>query len=209
MIFQVWLNLPKVDKFVEPHFKMLWKETIPVIKETNANGKSVTVDLIAGDLAEKKAAEPTPSAWAAKADNFVRVLTVKLEEKTKWTLPATDVSANRNIYFYAGEKLTVDKLLLEKDHQVTLKSDADIIIENNSQEAAYLLVLEGKPIGEPVAQHGPFVMNTFEEIQQAIADYQRTQFGGWPWKEREKTHDADKDRFALHADGTEDIISTE
>lgn len=206
-IFQVWLNLPKVSKFVDPHFKMLWKEAIPVVKETFANGKSVTVDLIAGDLGEKKAADPAPNSWAANADNFVRVLTVKLESKTEWTLPATDASANRNIYFYTGDKLIFDKLLLEKDHQITLKSDVDIPIENNSEETAYLLVLEGKPIGEPVAQHGPFVMNTYEEIQQAIADYQRTQFGGWPWKEREKTHAADKGRFALHADGTEDTIA--
>ncbi len=203
-IFQVWLNLPKVNKFVEPHFKMLWKEEVPIIKETNEKGSTVTVDLIAGNLGEQKAAKPTPDSWAANADNHVRVLTVKLESNTKWTLPATDAAANRNVYFYTGDKLTIDGLLIEKDHQITLKSDVDVVLENKSQEAAYLLVLEGKPIGEPIAQHGPFVMNTFEEIQQAIADYQRTQFGGWPWKEREKTHAADKGRFALHADGTEE-----
>jgi hypothetical protein len=65
-----------------------------------------------------------------------------------------------------------------------------------------LLVLQGRPIGEPVAQHGPFVMNTREEINKAFSDYQATRFGGWPWPEDAVVFPKDKGRFAL-VDGSE------
>ena len=66
---------------------------------------------------------------------------------------------------------------------------------------AEALVLQGRPIGEPVAQYGPFVMNTKAEIEQAFADYRRTGFGGWPWPTDDPVHDRDAGRFARHADG--------
>lgn len=204
-IFQVWLNLPKASKFVEPHFKMLWKEDIPIIKEVNADGNAVTVDLIAGSIGAKSALDPTPDSWAANSENGIRVLTVKLDPETKWTLPATSATANRSVYFYTGDSLTIASKNVEVDHHIKLKSDEDIVFKNERKEAAFLLVLEGKPIGEPVVQYGPFVMSTQEEIQQAIRDYQRTEFGGWPWDQRENVHAAEKGRFASHADGRKEV----
>jgi hypothetical protein len=62
-------------------------------------------------------------------------------------------------------------------------------------------MLQARPIGEPVAQYGPFVMNTEAEIQQAFADYRRTGFGGWPWDRPDPVHGRDAGRFAHHADG--------
>jgi hypothetical protein len=64
-----------------------------------------------------------------------------------------------------------------------------------------ILVLQGRPIGEPVAKRGPFVMNTHDEIQQAYRDYQQTQFGGWPWQGNGPVHQRTEGRFAIHPDG--------
>jgi hypothetical protein len=67
------------------------------------------------------------------------------------------------------------------------------------------LMLQGKPIGEPVANYGPFVMNTRSEIQQTYIDYQATRFGGWPWPSEEQVHPADKGRFARYVSGKEEV----
>ena len=70
---------------------------------------------------------------------------------------------------------------------------------------AYFLILEGKPIGEPSVQHGPFVMNTEEEIRETMREYGKTQFGGWPWPEKEVVHPKEKGRFAIHSNGKEEM----
>jgi hypothetical protein len=68
--------------------------------------------------------------------------------------------------------------------------------------ACEILVLQGRPIAEPVAQYGPFVMNTRAEIEQAFADYRRTAFGGWPWDRPDPVHPVAQGRFARRPDGS-------
>ena len=203
-LFQVWLNLPRANKFVEPHFKMLRKEAVPLVIEKDASGRSTEINVIAGALKEIKAPDPTPDSWAADPDNFVSVLTIKMEADAIWTLPASGAEVNRSLYFYRGSQLDIEGNTLKENYLTHLKPDEDIQIQNGDSDG-YLLILQGKPIKEPVAQYGPFVMNTQAEIQEAFKDYQRTEFGGWPWPNREQVHPKDKGRFASHSDGKEEI----
>jgi redox-sensitive bicupin YhaK (pirin superfamily) len=203
-IFQVWLNLPKASKMVDPHFKMLWKEDIPVVEHKDASGNTTIVDVIAGKLETTQAVDPTPNSWAAKTDNAVAVYTVKMSPKAVWTLPKTDASANRSIFFYKGDEVEVAGQSIGSAAIIEAAAGEDIEIKNGSEDS-YFLILEGKPINEPVVQHGPFVMNTQEEIRETMKEYGKTQFGGWPWAEREVAHPAEKGRFALHSDGREEI----
>ncbi len=202
-IFQIWLNLPKQSKMVDPHFKMLWNEDIPIINHLDSSNKKTSIQIIAGKIDDVEALDPTPDSWAANPHNSVGVYTVKMEVSANWKLPKTNPKANRSLFFYKGESIQVEGQNITSDHMIELASSEDIEIQNGNQDA-YFLILEGKPIGEPVAQHGPFVMNTQEEIRQAMKDYGKTQFGGWPWAETEVVHSRSKGRFALHSDGMEE-----
>ncbi len=200
-IFQIWLNLPKASKMVEPHFKMLWTEDIPVSTHQDDQGRKTFIDVIAGSLNDVKAPNPTPESWAANPDNHVAVMTIKMDANAEWTLPAGPAAINRTLYFYRGDQVEVEGGTLELLEMADVVSDQDITIKNGNEEG-YLLLLQGKPINEPVAQHGPFVMNTPEEIQQAFMEYRQTEFGGWPWPATETAHDRGKGRFAKYPDGS-------
>jgi redox-sensitive bicupin YhaK (pirin superfamily) len=199
-LFQIWLNLPKKSKFVEPHFKMLWQDQIPLYTHTDAKGNTTKVEVIAGKLGDKKANSPPPNSWAADEKNEVVIWNIKMEKNASWTLPKASAGMTRTIYFYEGDELVLNGEKLTKYHSAELKPEYDVEITSGDHESS-ILVLQGKPIGEPVIQYGPFVMNTKEEINQAFEDYHKTQFGGWPWPKYDQVHDRNKKRFAKHADG--------
>jgi redox-sensitive bicupin YhaK (pirin superfamily) len=205
-LFQIWLNLPKKNKMVNPHFKMLWRESIPKYIHKDAGGKTTEVEVIAGKLGDKKASAPPPDSWAAPAENEVAVWNIKLQPSATWTVPAASAGINRTLYFYKGSSVQLGGKSIAPYHAAEVRANQPLVIKNGNDEAR-LLLLQGKPIGEPVVQYGPFVMNTKEEIQKAFEDYQNTRFGGWPWKRADQVHDRSKGRFALHADGKEEIKS--
>jgi redox-sensitive bicupin YhaK (pirin superfamily) len=199
-LFQIWLNLPSEDKLVDPHFAMLWDHTIPHHVERDAQGRTTEVTIVAGKLGDLSAPSPPPKSWAARKDSDVAIWTLKLAPNATWTLPATSADSLRNLYFFRGASLRIGERTLSPTVRIALRPEHAIELVNGSEESE-LLLLQGRPIREPVAQHGPFVMNTQVEIQQAFDDYRRTQFGGWPWPSDGPVHARDKTRFAKHADG--------
>jgi len=204
-LFQIWLNLPKASKFVQPHFKMLWKENIPVLKETDNNGNHIEVNVIAGELKGLKALDPTPDSWAADPLHDLAIQTIKLDAGATWVLPKVQAGVNRMLYFYKGGAMKIADTAVSVYHSIQLKSEFDVTLQAGD-ETCYLLLLQGKPMNEPVVQYGPFVMNTEEEIKEAFAEYQKTKFGGWPWPNHEQVHARERGRFALHADGREETF---
>lgn len=197
-LFQIWLNLPKVNKFVEPHYKMFWHEDIPVVELANDSGDISTVRIISGKYGDTKALKPTPDSWAADEANHVDIFLVTLMSNSTIELTAKSKTQKRAIYFYDGETLDIDGELLEVKHQAFLNSEANVI-QNTASKASFL-VLQAEAIDEPVAQYGPFVMTTEAEIQEAYEDYQKTSFGGWPWDRSDPTHGSDRKKFAKYGD---------
>jgi redox-sensitive bicupin YhaK (pirin superfamily) len=203
-LFQVWLNLPKAGKFVKPHFKMLWSEDIPVYKVADENGKFVEVNVISGKIGKVTPPLPAPNSWAADNENEVAIWTIKMEAYATWTLPVASKKVSRTLYFYRGSAIKLNGTDVGAGTSIELKPDQEVLIVNGDSDG-YFLMLQGKPINEPVVQYGSFVMNSEAEIQQAINDYRQTEFGGWPWPRRDMVHPRTKGRFARYDDGTEEI----
>ncbi len=199
-LFQIWLNLPRASKLVEPHFSMLWSEQIPRVRAQDGAGRVTEVAIIAGALGDVRPLAPPPSSWASNPDAAVAIWTLRLEPHAEWTLPPAPASVHRTLYFFAGGELHLSDRRLDPGVAVALQSDAALPLRNGARPSE-LLLLQGRPIAEPVAHYGPFVMNTRSELQQAFADYQRTRFGGWPWPSDAPVHGPDRGRFARHADG--------
>ena len=204
-LFQIWLNLPARSKMADPHFTMLWSEDIPHARVVDAEGHETVVACIAGRLALAEASvqalPPPPDSWAAQAEADVAIWTLKMAPGAHWTMPAASgAETRRKLYFFKGEALSIAGRGVDRGVAVELAATQAVELVNGA-EPAELLMLQGRPIGEHVAQYGPFVMNTEQELHQAFADYRRTEFGGWPWPDPAPVHGADPVRFARHADG--------
>ena len=195
-LFQIWLNLPPESKMVPAYFAMLWSEEIPTIEVA----PGVSVDAIAGPLEGHGAPAPPPDSWASRPDTSFAIWLIRLAPGAQWELPATASGVNRMLHCFMGDDVSVGSHRVAAKTGVQLRSDVPASIVNHGGPAEFLL-LQGRPIGAPVFQMGPFVMNTPEELRQAFEDYRRTQFGGWPWSTPSPVHARTDGRFALHADG--------
>jgi quercetin 2,3-dioxygenase len=204
-LFQIWLNLAAEDKLKPPHFTMFWSEDIPRVRIPSAPSSTAgdtEVVVIAGPSPlGQLAPEPPPASWASRAAAEVAIWTINLSSNATFQLPSASPGLNRVLYFFAGEAISVNGRTVTAGHAVQVQSDCEIELANTG-EAAEILMLQGRPIGEPVAQHGPFVMNSNAEIRTAISDYQRSQFGAWQWPADGPVHARESGRFAQRPDGS-------
>ena len=210
-LFQIWLNLPAKNKMAPPDFTMFWAHNIPHVVQTDAQGRKSEVEVIAGDYAPVdvaaagghrlvKALTPPSHSWASEPGSDVAIWIIRLEPGASVVLPAASSVARRALYLTTGKTLTVDGQRFHQSVMVEVQPDHPAPLRNDGDELVEVLMLQGKPIGEPVAAHGPFVMNDQQEVVQAIMDFRQTEFGGWPWPSQAHTHGT-KGRFAQHPDG--------
>ena len=201
-LFQIWLNLPAKDKMVPAHFKMLWSEETPRIERRDGDGRLSEITVVAGEFDGKSGQAPPPHSWAAREEAAIGVWHIRMDAGAKLVLPtAAAEEVNRVLYVFEGSEISVDGEPVRSGHGAVIRSTAaaQLVAGDKPVEA---MILQGRPIGEPVAKHGPFVMNTEAEIRAAFRDYQQTGFGGWPWPDEAPNHGgAERGRFALHADG--------
>ncbi|PWW51461.1 pirin family protein [Actinokineospora spheciospongiae] len=196
-LFQIWLNLPASDKLVDPYFTMFWDDDVP--RHRPADGVVVTV--IAGALGAAEPPQPPPNSWAARPDADLAIWHLRLDAGASWELPAAaGRETGRVLYVFGGDRLRVADTSVGDDTGVVLDASVPVALTAGSTPVDALL-LQGRPIGEPVARYGPFVMNTEAEIHQALRDFQDSRFGGWPWPDQAPTHGRERGRFARHVDG--------
>lgn len=195
-LFQIWLNLPPESKMVDAYFGMLWNEEIPTVSPA----PGVTVDVIAGRFGESVPPSPPPDSWASRTGTDFAIWLIRIAPGAGFELPPASAGTNRTLYCFEGEDISIEGTGVKRDTAARLDASSAVTIQS-PEVAAELLMLQGRPIGAPVFQMGPFVMNSPEELRQAVDDYRRTQFGDWPWSGPDPVHDRAEGRFALHADG--------
>lgn len=196
-LFQIWLNLPRASKMSEPHFKMFWSEKIP---QLSLDEGRVQLTLIAGDFNGEKALVPPPDSWASQSEAGVAIWLIKIKKGSQLILPASTSEVTRTLYFFEGRSLILNEKVLPAKTGFVIHSDQEALLQAAESDVE-VLVLQAKPIGEPVVQYGPFVMNTRDEIMQTFRDYEKNHFGGWPWPREDMIHGEQLERFAKYPDG--------
>lgn len=199
-LFQIWVNLPAADKMADPHFSMLWDGDIPRVRHTDGEGLLTEITVIAGPLDGQVPPPSPPSSWASRPNADVAIWHISMEPGARWTMPAAaGPETTRMLYVFDGEALDVDGTEVTAGTGAEIRAEVDVDLVATG--AVEVLLLQGRPIGEPVAQYGPFVLNDEAGIRQAFADYRQTQFGGWPWPDDGPVHGRDGQRFARRPDG--------
>ncbi len=209
--FQIWLNLPAVNKLVDPYFSMMWSGSIPVVGPLVHGGTNSTVTMIVGAGFGKRPGDPPPDSWASSPGSDVAVWHIALGDRGSLTLPDVAESVTRTLYVFSslnadgsrtGGDVRIDGTPVRPGQGAEMRTSGSVYLQSDSP--ADVLLLQGAPIGEPIATYGPFVMNTEDEIRQAFLDYRQSEFGGWPFTRPDPSHGEGFRRFARHPDGSLD-----
>ena len=168
--FQLWVNLPKDLKMSKPRYQEIKADKIPVFDE---NG--VKVKVIAGKVGEVEGAVTEIYA----EPNY---LDVTLEANAEFSHPIT-IGHNAFAYIFDGSADFDDSGNFVGSPKLIVLTDGDFVKIKAGENGARFLLVSGKPLNEPVARYGPFVMNTREELYQAVEDLQN---GTFVWSEDKK-----------------------
>jgi len=159
--FQLWVNLPSQRKMTAPRYQDIPAADVPTV--TLADG--VRVKLVAGTLDGNEGP-------VSGVDTEPFFFDVQLDSEASATLP-TPESHNAFVYVFEGQVRVGDQVIFEKQIGLTDRASKLTLSADN---AARCLVVGGKPLEEPVARYGPFVMNTEQELRQALVDFQSGRF---------------------------------
>ena len=163
-ILQLWVNLPARLKMIEPRYIGVQRDDIPAIAVDD--GKA-TVHLVSGTWGDQR----------GPIDSLTDIHMTFIEMKAGAHITAP-VARNRNVFLYIVRgDTTVGGEDASAFHLIELENDSDLV-DMTTVSDAVILFGHAEPFGEPVVAHGPFVMNTREEIRQAMVDYQAGKFGG-------------------------------
>ncbi len=161
---QLWVNLPRKDKASDPKYQAIKNEEISRFELANNAG---TVEIIAGEYKGMKGAASTFTP--------IHLYNVRLNKggKAVFNFPA---HYNTALLLIEGEIVVNGTEQVPTDHLALMANEGEKI-EIEAADNAVVLVLSGEPIGETIAAHGPFVMNTREELVQAFNDFNSGKFG--------------------------------
>jgi quercetin 2,3-dioxygenase len=169
--FQIWVNLPAADKMMTPRYQTLRADDIPSARSDDGR---VAVRVIAGESLGR----------SARIDTRVPIQMLHFTVQPAGTVTQS-VPADQNglIYVFKGAACIGRDQREVREGQAALLESGDAIqigVDAAATAAAELLLLSGRPLKEPVARYGPFVMNTREQIEEAFRDYQNGRFGVIP-----------------------------
>jgi redox-sensitive bicupin YhaK (pirin superfamily) len=165
-MMQLWVNLPRKDKTAPPGYQPITSAQIPVVALEDGQG---SVRVVAGEYGDARG--------PAKTFTPITMLDVKLEAGGR--LPVSLPAHHNALAVVAAGRVTVSGQSAKTGELVLFANDgASLSIV--ADEATHLIILAGQPLDEPIVQYGPFVMNSTEEIKQAMFDVERGGFGPIP-----------------------------